>query len=157
MAKKKIKRELWPLFYASLCFIFGITSVIDNFLEIQLGNQSFGWTKSSAVITQNKYYYKKIIHGSDHHFDIYYEYFMGGKKHTSKQIRINDFSDEYRYKEMFKEGDTVPVYLNPKAYSESVLIPGPTDGVYSRLIFGLVMIGFGVLVTVHCFYPKAFD
>ena len=77
-----------------------------------------------------------------------YEYQAGGVRYTSRRI---DFAGRWAgwsaRKALFRytEGATVEVSYDPSEPERAVLEPGMALGNFLRLLFGLTVLGFGLL------------
>jgi hypothetical protein len=149
MKRKKQTIQFLPIIFIVLFLLLGVGGLYDSTTELVVGHRSKKWHKHPATIIQNKYWYKEVIHGPNHHFDISYTYQVENKKYESNRVRVAGNPDEIHYKVLFKVGNIVPVYVNPKEHSESVLIPGQTKGVYGRLTFSLVLLGLSGLCIYY--------
>lgn len=114
--------------------------------------QSNSWEKTKGTVADTDIVSTRGARNTEETETIFYEYVVNGKKYRGKKVKMgiemrftsDNYSSARDRLSMYRIGQSVNVYYNPKNPKEACLIPGGTFGNIAGLVIAALLIGFGL-------------
>jgi hypothetical protein len=128
--------------FLSIFVIAGLVFLGFSIAELVHARASLSWSSCEGTVTHSEV--ERSNHeGVTYGVSIHYDYIVADQPYTSNQYCFSPFESSNSHSAMqivaeHPVGSTVKVYYAPDSPEKSVLVPGPTRGVYFFLIFSLL-------------------
>lgn len=161
IGKRRSGRKLGPVGMRVIGLIFAVFAVLVAFMfvrDINLAKSSATWPTVGGIVTSSKISTSTRKGKTRHHFDISYDYAVGGQSYSGSRVRFGgagttkSTADELARR--YPAGSNVTVHYDPDDPAECTLETGATGERYAVLAFPGVFFLIGVGFLIGSFYVK---
>ena len=128
----------------SMLIIGGLVFIVFGIVQLIEARVSLSWATCEGIVTHSEVKKSSGRRGSAYSANIRYDYVVDGKQYTGNRYRfvpINTSNSRPAQKTVdeYPIGFVVKVYYSPNMPEKSVLVPGPTWGVYFLIALGMIV------------------